>query len=283
MTIQIKHAFVSLKGDGTDATQVQPSNWNALHSTSIATGNIVGRLTAGTGAFEEIPISSYMAGLLATADAAALAAALGLSETGDVKYTFRDTPSAGWYLMVGGTGAAPNKIGNASSGANGRANADTQNLFVLLYNNCTDAVAPVSGGRSGNALNDFNAGKTLTIPQLVGRSPLGAGAATNNSLARVLGGIYGSETVTIGTSNLPPYTPSGTVSGFSTIAWGTDQGQTPTGAARNFVTNIGPVANLGNSTNLIFQGSFAGSPQGGSSQPLGTLGPTTGLFAMVKL
>ena len=117
MTIQIKHAFTSAKGDGGDATQVQPSYWNASHSTSMASGQLIGRLTAGAGAFEEIPISAYMAGLLAAADAAGLAAVLGLFETGDVKYTFRTAASAGWLLMLGGTGSQFSTIGNAVSNA----------------------------------------------------------------------------------------------------------------------------------------------------------------------
>lgn len=203
MAIQIKHAFISLKGDGTDATQVQPSNWNAAHSTSIASGNLVGRLSAGTGAFEEIPISAYMAGLLASADQAALASALGLAETGDVKYTFKTSASPGWVLILGGTGTPGNTIGNAASGALSRANADTQALFILLYNACSDAIAPVSGGRSGNALNDFNANKTIRVPNLVGRVPIGAGSATNDGTsARVLGAIGGTETHTLSVAEL---------------------------------------------------------------------------------
>jgi len=49
MAVQIKHAFVSLKGDGSDLTQVQPSNWNANHVLTQATGKVLGRVTAGAG------------------------------------------------------------------------------------------------------------------------------------------------------------------------------------------------------------------------------------------
>ncbi len=198
MTIQIKHAFQSAKGDGGDATIVRPSAWNAAHTTSMASGKIIGRLTAGSGDFEEIPISAYMANLLGSADAAALASVLGLFETGDVKYTFKTTAASGWVLILGGTGGYGNTIGNAASGALSRANADCLNLFVLLYGACSDAIAPVSGGRSGNAVNDFNANKTIRVPNLVGRSPIGAGIATNDgTIARVLGTMYGTETHTL--------------------------------------------------------------------------------------
>lgn len=202
MTILIKHAFVSAKGDGGDATLVRPSNWNAAHSTSMASGQIIGRLSAGVGAFEEIPISAYMAGLLASADAAALAGALGLFETGDVKYTFKNSAAAGWLLLTGGTALS---IGSATSGATLRANADTQALYTLLWNNVADGQAPVSGGRGANAAADFAANKTLTIPNLVGRSPMGAGAATAGLSARALGITVGEETHVLTQTEMPAH------------------------------------------------------------------------------
>ena len=44
MALIVKHEFVSAKGDGADATQVQPSNWNAAHtlSGSLATAQVDG-------------------------------------------------------------------------------------------------------------------------------------------------------------------------------------------------------------------------------------------------
>jgi len=54
MTVSLKHAFTSAKPDGPDATQVQPSNWNAEHTLTCATATILGRTTAGTGAVEEL-------------------------------------------------------------------------------------------------------------------------------------------------------------------------------------------------------------------------------------
>jgi microcystin-dependent protein len=200
MTIQIKHPFVSLKGDGGDATLVRPSNWNAVHTTSMASGSIIGRLTAGAGAFEEIPISAYMANLLASADANALAGALGLFTTGDVKYSFAGGTPAGWLVMSNVTNLQT--IGSAASGATLRANADTQALYVMLYTNLSDALAPVSGGRSGNAVNDFNANKTLSIPQLAGKSPMGAGAAGGGLSARANGTTYGEENHTLTVNEL---------------------------------------------------------------------------------
>jgi hypothetical protein len=60
MAISLKHAKVSGKSDGGDATKVQPSDWNAEHQIQLATGNVIGRTTAGTGAAEELPLSSFV-------------------------------------------------------------------------------------------------------------------------------------------------------------------------------------------------------------------------------
>jgi hypothetical protein len=54
VTISLKHAFNSGKADGGDATLVQPSNWNAEHTMTMATSRILGRKTASTGVVEEL-------------------------------------------------------------------------------------------------------------------------------------------------------------------------------------------------------------------------------------
>lgn len=211
MSISIKHQFVSLKGDGGDATQVQPSYWNAAHSFTMATGQLVGRLSAGVGAAEEIPISDFMAGLLNTTDITALAGVLGLFETGDIKWSLASADKSGWIKMLGGTGSPPNTIGNAASGASLRANSDTLDLFTVVYNSCSDAIAPVSGGRTGNAVNDFNSNKTIQVPNPVGRAPIGAGTATASTSARLVGTLLGAENVTLSTSEMPYHRHSASI------------------------------------------------------------------------
>lgn len=56
MAVSVKHKFESAKADGPDSTVVQPSNWNAEHDLLMGTGKVLGRMTAGTGAAEELPI-----------------------------------------------------------------------------------------------------------------------------------------------------------------------------------------------------------------------------------
>lgn len=56
MTISAKHSFQSAKADGVDSTVVQPSNWNEEHVITMATAKILGRMSASTGAVEELPV-----------------------------------------------------------------------------------------------------------------------------------------------------------------------------------------------------------------------------------
>lgn len=65
------------------------------------------------------------------------------------------TEMDGFVRMDDGT------IGNADSKASTRANADTHDLFVLLWTQCTDTMAPVSGGRGESAESDWQANKTI--------------------------------------------------------------------------------------------------------------------------
>jgi hypothetical protein len=54
MTFSLKHLFQSAKSDGVDPTLVQPSNWNAEHTIVMDSGKILGRVTTGSGAVEEL-------------------------------------------------------------------------------------------------------------------------------------------------------------------------------------------------------------------------------------
>jgi hypothetical protein len=256
----------------------------------MATQRLIGRLTAGAGAFEEIPLSTYMASLLNAADYAALAGLMGLFEAGDLKFTYRTTASVGWLLMLGGAAANTSTIGNAGSAANLRANADTLALYTVIWNGCDNTIAPVytagsiasTTTRGANAAADFAANKAILIPSPVGNAIVGAGIASSNGTvsrsARTLGSIFGAETMTLGTTHLPPYTPTGSVA--------TTGNQTSYAVTSNTTGNLqfggtGSGAQLG--TPLIFTSTFTGNPQGGVSTPFILVQPSIGLNCMVKL
>lgn len=68
---------------------------------------------------------------------------------------------AGWIPLVDIT---QEYIGNPTSGAR-FANNEVKNLYIVWWNSFSDAECPVNGGRGANALADFNAAKTMKIPQ----------------------------------------------------------------------------------------------------------------------
>lgn len=59
MAIEVKHQFVSEIPDGDNAEVVQPSDWNEAHTLNMGAGNLLGRITAGQGPVEEIPIDTF--------------------------------------------------------------------------------------------------------------------------------------------------------------------------------------------------------------------------------
>jgi hypothetical protein len=77
MTVSLRHTFQSVIADGADSSLVQPSNWNAEHQLTCATGVVLGRTTAGDGAVQELT-PAQAKGLLAVAivDISGLQAAL---------------------------------------------------------------------------------------------------------------------------------------------------------------------------------------------------------------
>lgn len=90
--------------------------------------------------------------------------------------------------------AAGRTIGNATSGATERANADTVTLYTLLWNSMADAQAPVSTGRGASAAADYAANKTITVPDLRGRVTAGKddmGGATASRLTNAVSGLTG--------------------------------------------------------------------------------------------
>jgi hypothetical protein len=135
--------------------------------------------------------------------------------TGDVKFRPTGETLTGWVKMNGLT------IGSALSGASGRANADTQALFVYLWTNCTDAHCPVLSGRGASGLADFNANKQLTMPDwrggsVAGLDDMGSSAASRFTGVPIAGGdsattpgaTAGENTHTLLAAELPTITPT---------------------------------------------------------------------------
>jgi len=127
--------------------------------------------------------------------------------TGRLQPTWQATPDTGWIMLDDGT------IGDASSSATNRANADTSALFTLLWTNCTDGEAAVSGGRGANAAADFAAHKTIALPKSLSRL-MGVAGAGSGLTSRALGVTAGAETVA---AEMPSHTHGGMLSVGTTI------------------------------------------------------------------
>lgn len=130
-------------------------------------------------------------------------------ETGDVIWSPKSGTRARFVRLNGRT------IGSAASGATERANADCEDLYVFCWNEFSDTLAPVTGGRGASALADFQANKPLQL--LNGRNALlggmsGMGNSSSSAFSALTftqgdettaGSILGAPTVTIALANLP--------------------------------------------------------------------------------
>lgn len=175
-----------------------------------------------------------------------------------------NTAPSGWVRANGLT------IGNASSGATEYAHADTEDLFMLLWNTYSNTICPVSSGRGASAAADYAANKTITLPDLRGRTVFGMDDMGNSAASRigtivnglVNGSSGGTETVTLATTNLPSHTHG--VSGV-----------TGTESAFHTHTYSGTTDSSGAHTHTDNTASFGNATLSGSGSTI-ALGPTTG-------
>lgn len=128
--------------------------------------------------------------------------------TGMCHFEFTNAPQPGYVRLNGGT------IGSGGSGANERAHADVEDLYVHLWN-LPNTVIPVSGGRGSSASSDFIANKQLTLPNMKGAMPIGlddmgqfaggyfTGLIFDTGNGTTPGSAIGSNTVTIAATNIP--------------------------------------------------------------------------------
>lgn len=206
--------------------------------------------------------------------------------TGDFKNVYSTGVLTGFVRCNGRT------IGSATSGATERANADTSALFTFLWS--ADANLPVSGGRGASGAADFAANKALTLPDCRGRVFAGLGDMGNADAGRLTTTYFGTnptvlgaastflETRTLLTTNLPPYTPAGTI--VSTLNNNSNFGiQTPGGNV-----GVGGTATGGQLTDLdqnqAITSTFTGTAAPGqNSTPFSIIQPTILVTTYIKL
>lgn len=154
-----------------------------------------------------------------------------LPTTGALESRYDTGTRAGWVRLNGRT------IGAPFSGATELASSDAEDLYVHLWT--VDPTLSVSTGRGAAALDDYNANKTLTLPDARGRALWGldnmgaASAGRMNTLSSTtLGGAGGLQTqsITLNIAQLPTFTPTGNIGAITPTGNITYAGQfTPVG------------------------------------------------------
>lgn len=184
-----------IQGDGAGRI---PAFW-------VADGSYRVRLTSADGdeIFDEPSITAIGASL-GTGSTASNVPAASLLRTGDVFWSPLNGERIGAVRCNGRT------IGSLSSAGTERANADCEGLFLWLWNNFTNAVCPVVGGRGANAQADWDANKRITLFDFRDRTIVGLSGMGNTSTGNVsntTGAANGafSNSFTIGQANLPAY------------------------------------------------------------------------------
>jgi microcystin-dependent protein len=177
-------------------------------------------------------------------------------------------------------------LGNASSGGTERANADTETLFTLLWNQYSNSVCAVSGGRGASASADYAANKTITLPDLRGRAFFGLddmGSTAASRLGSIIttpttnGSSGGTETHTLTEAQMPVHQHSGTSLGATTtISGGTNIHSGSTNASYDSGPSstkvVSSVNTITASTTISGSVGQAGSGQAHSNMPPAFLG-----------
>lgn len=182
-------------------------------------------------------------------------------QTGDPFFTPRDGTRVGWVRSNGRT------IGNPASGATERANDDAEPLFTFLWNNFTNDICAVSGGRGPSAASDWGANKNIATIDMRGRAPIGTDtmgnvAANRIQLSTTINTTNNSATATVGSS-------SGLAIGMFVVASTVPAGTTITaisGSTLTLSTNSGVTAGTTEPARFsFFRDAQIGGVSGGSA------------------
>lgn len=129
---------------------------------------------------------------------------------GTVQNYIGTSAPTGWLLFNGDT------IGSAASGAD-QASDDYEELFELFWNSMANSEAAVSSGRGASAQADWDANKTLTMPDPSGRAVIGSGTGSGLT-ARTHGDVGGEEEHLLTVAEMPQHQHSGGQATFQTTA-----------------------------------------------------------------
>ena len=188
---------------------------------------------------------------------------------------------ASWVFCNGTT------IGDASSSASQRANADCRGLFYHLWTNFGDTECPVSGGRGATNIADFEAHKRIGVPNFAGRVIGGIDTLGGISTVALLGtttmgGAIGAKETTILQANLPAVNLSS--ASLTVTLSGNDFHK---GSLNAFAVNPGSNTNVIQFTGVSqagITGTIGGNvPLGGSGTAISRVPAAAGMNWVMKL
>lgn len=185
-------------------------------------------------------VSSFILTLLDDVDAATARATLGIParySPGEWVLSCSSTAPTGTLVPNGGT------IGSAASGATNRANADTSDLFAVLWNSTSNTDLPIQDStgaastRGASAADDFAANKRMPLPNVQDGDALVA-AVSSAVLSRTVGAVLGhGHTATVtDPGHTHPYSTALTASGGTANAGGGNLNNNPVGAVTSSAT-----------------------------------------------
>jgi hypothetical protein len=191
--------------------------------------------------------------------------------TGDLKSTHKTTADTSWILWAVGT------IGDGSSAASLRANADTAALFKLYWNNFSNTLCPVTGGRGLSAVADYASHKIIALPPGPSQVMGIAGAGTGFTV-RSLGATVGTETHALIAAEIPALTSTGSIAVTGSLVAGLQVGSSSTGGG-GFAFNTFQNTNIG----MTSTGTATVHSSGTSGTAHTIMQPTVFVNVMIKL
>ena len=220
MPKSLVHHFVSAVADGTDATLVRPSNWNADHDFWLGYRTVTGTTDAIAHA-DHFTLVTYNS-------ASAVAASLPAPASGNMPLGWKTTLRniAAGAVTVTGTGGATINIGGVANASYVLNQGDTLDIYSIgttaYYGVIVKAPAAAAAGIVGISVQKFTASGTYTpvanlvaaVIECIGGGGGGGGAGSVSTTSFVMGGggaaggysrltasaatIGASQTVTIG-------------------------------------------------------------------------------------